>query len=103
LPYIKKECREKLDFYLNPLGDLTHNEGELNYAITRLALKYVLRRDVNYANLSTVIGTLRLVAAELEHRVVNDYEFIKRNANGDVPEYIEIFGQLNKERLCSTK
>lgn len=90
MPYIKQESRGNIDAMVEVLDRYIMNEGDLNYAITRLALRFIIRQGLRYAILSTVIGTLRLAAAEIEQRLVRPYEDAKIKENGDVPEYQEL-------------
>lgn len=90
MPYIKTQARELLDEPIEELGHNITNVGALNYAMTRLALKYIQNYGLNYANLASVIGTIRLVSTEIEQRLVRDYEDGKITENGDVREYLEL-------------
>ena len=106
MPYIKSEFRPYIDRHVEMLDNPIQTEGDLNYAITRLALRFIQRKGLSYATLSTTVGTLRLVANEIETRLVKTYEYGKRYLNGDVPEYEELeaenIKQFNAERkgLC---
>jgi len=90
MPYIKPEIRPRFDECVDEIALNISNVGELNYVITRLALKYVQDKGLSYSTLSTVVGTLRLVCTEIEQRLVRDYEDGKINENGDVREYLEL-------------
>jgi len=102
--------------YKVSLVEALHTVGDLNYAVTRITLQFVLAQKLSYATLAIavgtlqyvlgiaqekvkeysftlqdqwtpVIGTLRLVISEIEQRLVRPYEDIKIAENGDVPEY----------------
>lgn len=90
MPYIKPEPnREAIDPHIQPLFDNIADVGDLNYTITRLAMKYLLAKGLNYANMNSVAGVLQKVLAEFDERVVRPYEDLKIKQNGDVPEYSE--------------
>ena len=40
MPYIKPDRRADLDPYIDALGEKIEAEGELNYVLTRLALRF---------------------------------------------------------------
>lgn len=98
MPYIPPDPnRELIDSHLtdelfNVIGDV----GDLNYVVTRLALRLLLKRGLRYENVSNITGTLRLVPNEMERRFLGEYEDIKMIENGDVPEYQIILKQLRE-------
>jgi hypothetical protein len=77
MPYIKK-CERRLAAE-NPI-----NPGELNYALTKVALEYLDEFPLNYAKLNEIVGAFDLAKAEFIRRVVAPYEDKKRDENGDV-------------------
>ncbi len=80
MPYIDAEARERLD-----RGGKPENPGELNYAITRLADDYLIRRGgVRYAHVNEVVGALECAKLELYRRVLAPYEDAKMAETGDV-------------------
>jgi hypothetical protein len=91
MPYIKKDARLKLDLLTEMLESNIENVGELNYVITRLAVRHLIGMGLSYQNISTVYGTLQLAAAEFWQRLVVPYEKRKCFENGDVPELENIF------------
>lgn len=60
------------------------SEGELNYALTRLAVDYLDRRGKSYKAINEVIGALECAKLEFYSRVVVPYEHVKRVEHGDV-------------------
>ena len=94
MPYIKPEVRDLLDNKLNKLGNQIDNEGELNYCITYLCLKYIQTHNISYSVYNSIIGVLECSKLEIYKRHVSLYEDIKKVENGDV-----IIGPLNKERI----
>lgn len=87
MPYINPERRSWLDSNIDRLSADIETVGELNYTITRLAMRLIKRLGKNYTNISTVIGTLTLVPLEMQRRFIGRYEDEKIVENGDVPEY----------------
>lgn len=70
--------------FLNPTPT---NEGELNYAITRLCHDYIRsKKGPSYAVLNSVHGVLHCADLELYRTVTAPYEDTKREANGSVSE-----------------
>ena len=84
MPYIDSRIREHMH-----LVD-AEDEGELNFQITQLVDRYLLRKGVKYATLNTVIGVLECAKLELYRRVVADYEDQKCEENGDVYDSITV-------------
>jgi len=81
-PYIKKEARATLDYFVNslPYGE-TLSWGELNYIITKILLK---TEPKSYADYNALIGVLECVKLEFYARAVRPYEDKKCEENGDV-------------------
>ena len=80
MPYITDEARTRLS-----QGGEPETAGELNYAITRLADEYLIRKGgVRYAHLNEVIGAMECAKQELYRRVAAPYEDQKRAETGDV-------------------
>ena len=74
MPYIPAERRDK-----DP-----ETSGELNYALTQVALKYLHSGEYNYARMAEVMSAFDCAAREFYRRVVVPYENAKCAANGDV-------------------
>ena len=89
MPYIKDKDRKRLQPGIDLLTDEIRTVGELNYTVTRLALRFLNHLGVNYSNISNVIGTLTLIPAEISRRIVHPYEDTKIVQNGDVEEFEE--------------
>jgi uncharacterized protein DUF6899 len=95
VPYILKERREVIDSGMEVLADemkrLGWNAGDVNYAMTRLALEFVRRHGKSYQTLNAVMGIFECAKAEMYRRLVAPYEEGKCYANGDVypPEGIQ--------------
>ncbi len=79
MPYITPEARERLDITWLP-----RDEGELNYLITKLLIRYAAKSPVNYARLAGAHSAATLAAAEFYRRRIAPYEDHKIRLNGDV-------------------
>lgn len=98
MPYISPAVREVIDPHIQPLSENIRTAGDLNYAVTRLALQFLEGRGLGYGNISEVIGTLHLVASEMERRLISEFEDRKIEENGDVLEYANMLLRLSIER-----
>lgn len=101
MPYISEAAREAIDPHVPSLSENIHSVGDLNYVITRLALRLLEGQGVNYDNLSNITGTIRLSADEIVRRFISQYEDSKIESNGDVPEYAKLLLALNTKRRSS--
>ena len=84
MPYIKSDIRELFDKDLENIGDDLDEEGELNYCITYLCLKYLKRAGKSYSAFNSIVGVLECAKLEMYRRSVAPYEDIKIKDNGDV-------------------
>ena len=85
MPYIKQSERLDIDFCLSDIEECLNSTGELNYAITRLLLKYVERMGgPSYSVYNAANGTLGNVDKEFYRRYVAPYEDKKMLENGDL-------------------
>lgn len=92
MPYIIKGHRDHLATTNKPTSS-----GELNYLITQLCLSYLdsckdqsgimIPKDAktnSYNDYNTVVGALECCKLEFVRRLVNPYEDIKIQENGDI-------------------
>lgn len=80
MPYIANEARRaELDQFMEP-----EDPGELNYAVTRLALRYLERCGESYVTINAIVGALECAKLEFYRRAAAPYEQNKANENGDV-------------------
>jgi len=84
MPYIKKEDRKKFDVKIADLAREIETEGELNYVITKICLRWLYKHKVCYSVLNSIIGVLFCVIQEFYRRIVSIYEDNKIEENGDV-------------------
>lgn len=89
MPYIKQEDRDDILVEVPMLGWVLDFQsidcaGELNYAFTLLAKRYLKKKGLNYQHINDVLGAFIGAKDEFERRVVIPYEDVKIADNGDV-------------------
>ena len=84
MPYIIPEQRARVDAELYEISKHVDTSGELNYCITMLLHRYILRHGLNYTNLNDCIGAVDAAGKEFYRRVVVPYENKKIEENGDI-------------------
>ncbi len=79
IPYINSEQRESV------AQNGAQTPGELNYAITKLLIRYWKREfQQSYTTINDILGALEGAKLEFQRRVVTPYEETKIKENGDV-------------------
>ena len=89
MPYIK----EKERIYDEILDDIQYSivtKGDLNYFICELVARRILQGKISYTTISNWIDTVHDAEAELRRRLLDPYEDLKIQENGDVPSFITI-------------
>jgi hypothetical protein len=81
MPYVKPERRPALK--PNPF-ETAKTSGELNYQISVLLNNYIVQNGLTYDNCDDCTGACGDAAAEFRRRLMNHYEDLKIQANGDV-------------------
>ena len=84
MPYIKKEDREKFDSLVEELSGLISNPGDLNYVISSLLHREIVKGGLNYAKCNELIGVMDCASKEFYRKVVAPYEDTKIMLNGDL-------------------
>ncbi len=84
MPYIKQEERLKLDEKIESLNTNIETEGQLNYVITRLCIRYLQKNGTCYKVLNIIDGVLDCAKQEFYRRFIAPYEDKKIKENGDV-------------------
>jgi hypothetical protein len=87
MPYIKQIARADFAPVLNEISSkITEvtTEGDMNYMITRMVLRYLETHGTNYTNINGMIGMLECTKLELYRRLAAPYENKKVDENGDV-------------------
>ena len=77
MPYIPEDDRAMAKI-------LPIKAGELNFALTMVALDYLNTFPLNYAKINEIVGAFDLAKAEFIRRVYFTYEDKKIKENGDV-------------------
>ena len=97
MPYISKDRRSVLDFSVLKIADGCRDWGEVNYVITTIVTKLVLRFGLSYPTINAALGCFTAAREEFYGRVVGPYEERKIHKNGDVRVYEEIDEIMRKE------
>lgn len=85
MPYVKSEVRTAIDPHLMDAAGRINSVGDLNYAMTNLAIEYVRRHGpTNYELINSVSGVFSCAGQEFYRRVAVPYEDKKIKENGDV-------------------
>lgn len=85
MPYIQQKDREKFKEILEIINKIPiESEGNLNYLITNLCLKFIRENKISYSRLNSVIGVLNCVELEFYRKVILNYEEQKIIQNGDI-------------------
>ena len=88
MPYIRNEDKSKFDKSLLELPDIK-TDGELNYLLTQLAIKYCDSHDLCYQTFADVMSAFSGADKEFYRRVIAPYEQQKISQNGDCfPDWI---------------
>lgn len=93
MPYIRTEQREKVNKSIEDIVSLIGTTGELNYVITRLFHKFILKCTLCYDMLNSMIGVLECAKLELYRMVAAPYENKKRFDNGCISELDTVDGK----------
>ncbi len=96
MPYIKQQQRPHVDHIIEDLTSLIQTKGDLNYTICELIGQLILGSKISYTQISEWIDTLPDAEAELRRRLLNPYEDIKIEENGDLPSFIKIIKRMGK-------
>lgn len=85
MPYVRPEIRGHIDKAVTELSLTCDGKlGSMNYAITKLCLKWMGREEPSYDRYQSVVGLLECVLQEFYRRKVAPYEDSKKNENGEV-------------------
>ena len=90
MPYVDEPNRELLDPFIEEIGSHVGSVGDLNYIVTRLALKHLIRQGITYTNFNAEMGVFLCALLEMYRRVGTIYEDLKMVQNGDMPEYADM-------------
>lgn len=97
MPYINKQLqRDKFQQIVELVSEET-TEGELNFILTTLIGRYVIKKGLCYRNINDVLGALTGCMLEFYRRVAVPYEDMKIEENGDVDVYHILEAMMNPE------
>ena len=96
MPYILDEDRPKFDKAIEDLTSIIDAKGDLNYTICELVGQLILKTKISYTQISEWIDGVHGAERELTRRLLNPYEDIKIEENGDVPSFITIIERMGK-------
>lgn len=98
MPYIDKSRRDAIDASVDEVVYDCLDWGDVNYAITTIVTKLLLRRGLSYAGINSALGCFSAAKAEFYDRVARLYEDKKIVENGDIRVYEEIEEIIYKRR-----
>jgi len=87
MPYIKLEDRKAMEADLATLKgaiSVGNTEGEMNYIITSLLHRWIVKKGLCYATINAAIGILECAKLELYRQIAASYENCKKAENGPV-------------------
>ncbi|MHA1815232.1 MAG: DUF6899 family protein [Candidatus Heimdallarchaeaceae archaeon] len=96
MPYILDEDRPKFDKAIEVLTGIVNAKGDLNYTVCELVGRLILKTKISYTQISEWIDGVHGAERELTRRLLNPYEDIKIEENGDVQSFETIL-MLMKE------
>jgi len=94
MPYIEKRDRPQFN---EPIGELARwitSKGDLNYVISELVGRLILKTGMSYTNSSNWIDGVHGAERELTRRLLNPYEDVKIEENGDVASFEKILDSM---------
>ena len=94
MPYIAEEGRPILDIPIHVLANEIQSKGDLNYVICELVGQLILNTKISYTQISEWIDGVDGAENELRRRLLDPYEDLKIDQNGDVPSFIEILKDM---------
>lgn len=94
MPYIKKAGRLPLNILIETLAEIISSKGDLNYVICELVGQLILNTKISYTQISEWIDGVDGAENELRRRLLDPYEDLKIEQNGDVPSFIRILGDM---------
>lgn len=99
MPYINKEDRKEMSEAIEQLFNRIHSKGDLNYVICELVGKVILRKErMSYTSISETIDAVHDAETELRRRILEPYENIKIEENGDVESFKKILMLIKAEQ-----
>jgi hypothetical protein len=94
MPYISKDSRHKFDKAIKELSTYISHKGDLNYVISEIVGQLLLKGEIGYTTISNWIDGVHGAERELTRRLLNPYEDLKIEQNGDVPSFHEVLRRM---------
>lgn len=95
MPYTKQKDRHHIDIEIENLLSFILSKGDLNYTICELVGRLILgSRKISYTTMSEWIDGVHDAETELRRRLLEPYEDLKIEQNGDVASFIEILSKM---------
>jgi len=94
MPYIRDESRHKFEKSITELATYISSKGDLNYVISEIVGKLILKTNIGYTDISNWIDGVHGAERELTRRLLNPYEDLKIAQNGDVRSFEEILRRM---------
>ena len=96
MPYTKEEDRTAMmRKAIDVLTDEIKNKGDLNYTICQLTGQLILKTGgMGYTNVSNWIDGVHGAERELTRRLLNPYEDLKIEENGDVESFKKLLEEI---------
>jgi len=94
MPYIAEAERPALNIPIQNLAELIESKGDLNYVISELVGQLILKTKISYTQISEWIDAVDGAENELRRRLLDPYEDLKIDENGDVPSFIQILRDM---------
>lgn len=95
MPYTKQKDRNDIDVEIERLLSFITSKGDLNYTICELVGRLILNSEkISYTTMSEWIDGVHDAEAELRRRILEPYEDLKIEQNGDVASFIEILARM---------
>ena len=96
MPYILEKDRPKFAKAIEDLAIKIESKGDLNYVISDLVGRLILKTKISYTQISEWIDGVHGAERELTRRLLDPYEDFKIEENGDVPSFITIIERMGK-------
>ena len=95
MPYTLQKDRDPLTEAISVLAKEINAKGDLNYTICELTAQLMIKTGgMGYTNVSNWIDGVHGAERELTRRLLNPYEDIKEEENGDVPGFKKLLTNM---------
>jgi hypothetical protein len=100
MPYTEQQARTAImNEAIDDLVEEIEVKGDLNYVICQLTGLLILRTGgMGYTNVSNWIDGVDGAQRELTRRLLDPYEDLKKEENGDVESFTELLSQLPRRK-----